>query len=302
MEDEYDKDENGGNMPIFTPELGRLKEKEMGQKNEDDEMDDNMPSEYSDSSEDKEDYLIRKTDSLIVAATAENDHSNLEVYIYDHKTSDLYVHHEILLSSYPLCIEWLSHWQGQNTNHVIVGTFLPEIEIWNLDSESVEPTAVLGCLQKSEDLKSGKLVNKFKKGGDTDVGTHTAAVMALSLNPIQNEYLASGSEDFTVRIWDLDDLKCKATFDQLHKDKVQAVKWNPQKDNILLTAGYDHRVNVVDVRDSNSNLQCKIPKSSQDLESAYWHSTLENYFTISTESGIVHGFDTRKMEAPVFNL
>jgi WD40 repeat protein len=44
--------------------------------------------------------------------------------------------------------------------------------------------------------------------------------MSLSLNPIQKEYLASGSEDNTVRIWDLDDLKCKATYDQLHKDKV----------------------------------------------------------------------------------
>ena len=49
-------------------------------------------------------------DSLIVAATAENDHSSLEVYLYDHKSSDLYVHHEILLGSYPLCIEWLSSW------------------------------------------------------------------------------------------------------------------------------------------------------------------------------------------------
>ena len=78
--------------------------------------------------------------------------------------------------------------------------------------------------------------------------------MSLSLNPIQKEYLASGSEDNTVRIWDLDDLKCKATYDQLHKDKVQVVKWNNIKDNILLTAGYDHRVNIVDVRDSGSNL------------------------------------------------
>jgi periodic tryptophan protein 1 len=47
---------------------------------------------------------------LIVAATAEADHSNLEVYIYDHKTSDLYVHHEIILGAYPLCLEWLSEW------------------------------------------------------------------------------------------------------------------------------------------------------------------------------------------------
>jgi periodic tryptophan protein 1 len=143
------------------------------------------------------------------------------------------------------------------------------------------------------------MVNKFK---NTDPGTHTAAVMSLSLNPIQNEYLASGSEDSTVRIWDLDDLKCKATYDQLHKDKVQAVRWNNCKDNILLTAGYDHRVNVIDVRDNSANLQSKIPKSSMDIESAFWHPTLEHNFAISTESGILHGFDTRKMEAPVFTI
>ncbi len=110
-------------MPIFTPELAKLKEKEMGGQDvemdlEDDidnqggaDMNDDFPSQYSDSSDEKEDYTIRKTDSLIVAATAENDHSTLEVYLYDHKSSDLYVHHEILLGSYPLCLEWLSTWQ-----------------------------------------------------------------------------------------------------------------------------------------------------------------------------------------------
>jgi periodic tryptophan protein 1 len=73
---------------------------------------DNYPDVLEDSEEEKEDYTIRKSDALIVAATAENDHSNLEVYIYDHKTSDLYVHHEIILSSYPLCMEWLGHLGG----------------------------------------------------------------------------------------------------------------------------------------------------------------------------------------------
>ncbi len=73
---------------------------------------DNYPNVLEDSEEEKEDYTIRKSDALIVAATAENDHSNLEVYVYDHKTSDLYVHHEIILSSYPLCLEWLGRLGG----------------------------------------------------------------------------------------------------------------------------------------------------------------------------------------------
>ena len=93
---------------------------------------------------------------------------------------------------------------------MIVGTFLPEIEIWNLDSENCEPTAVLGCLKKSEEQKRNQ--SKVFE----DIGTHTDAIMCLSLNPIQKEYLASGSADNTVRIWDLDDLSCKAVFSQLH--------------------------------------------------------------------------------------
>ncbi len=120
-----DLDSDSEDAPIFTPELAKLKAKEMGLEHvSDDDMDAEAPEDieeddgpkveypdaFSDSSEEKEDYTIRKTDSIIVAATAENDHSNLEVYIYEHETANLYVHHEIILSSYPLCMEWLSEW------------------------------------------------------------------------------------------------------------------------------------------------------------------------------------------------
>lgn len=124
-----------------------------------------------DSEEEKEDYTIRKSDSLIVAATAENDHSNLEVYIYDHKTSDLYVHHEIILSSYPLCMEWLHNLGGQKRNYMVVGTFLPEIEVWDLDREDCEPVFTLGGLpdsatQGKSKKKKKSIINKFNKAAE----------------------------------------------------------------------------------------------------------------------------------------
>ena len=196
--------------------------------------DDDYPSELEDSEDEKEDYTIRKSDSLIVAATAENDHSNLEVYVYDHKTSDMYVHHEIILSSYPLCMEWMHSYRGEKTNMIIVGTFLPEIEIWDINKEDCEPVAVLGHLP-GEDLKQKKkkVIKSFNNEKTLsappqhDESSHTDAVMSLSLNPFQLEYLASGSADCTVRIWDLEELTCKATFTNLHKNKVQLVRWNP---------------------------------------------------------------------------
>jgi len=116
--DDQESDE-ADDMPIFTSELAKLKEKELGKKAmDDDDMaddedlpempnNDEYPDEFSDSEEEKDDYTIRKSDSLIVAATAEDDFSNLEVYVYDHKTQDLYVHHEIILGAMPLCLEWL---------------------------------------------------------------------------------------------------------------------------------------------------------------------------------------------------
>mmetsp|Transcript_33252 Transcript_33252/g.50995 ORF Transcript_33252/g.50995 Transcript_33252/m.50995 type:complete len:211 (+) Transcript_33252:117-749(+) len=179
------EDSEDDNMPHMSSELEILKKneakkaaREAAAKEEDVHMDDDHPSQFSDSEEEKDDYLIRKSDSLIVAATAEGDHSNLEVYLYDHKTSDMYVHHEIILGAYPLCMEWMGHQAGQQVNNVIVGTFLPEIEIWDLNKESVEPAAILGNMEKGQ---SKKYVKKFKKG--EDIGTHTDAVMCLSLNP-----------------------------------------------------------------------------------------------------------------------
>ena len=145
-----DADTLGGNMPIFSSELDKMKEAIIAEDDGDEDFisDEGMPDAYSDSDEEKEDYTIRKSDNLIITATAEDDHSNLEVYLFDHKTSDLYVHHEIILGAYPICLEWLNKWQDKKSNFVIVGTFLPEIEIWNVDSEACEPAAVLGGKSK----------------------------------------------------------------------------------------------------------------------------------------------------------
>ena len=190
LEGEDDDEEDVDDAPIFTPELARLKAKEAGKElpdeDEDDaEMDaddeeggdknkgrDAYPDEFSDSEEEKEDYTIRKTDSILVAATAESDHSNLEIYIYEHEKANLYVHHEVILGAYPLCLEWIPKWQDNKANLIAVGTFLPEIEIWNLDSESCDPVCILGDVSVSEAAKEehnksqANLAKKYKKKGN----------------------------------------------------------------------------------------------------------------------------------------
>jgi periodic tryptophan protein 1 len=274
---------------------------------------DEYPDEFEDSEEEKEDYTIRKTDALIVAATAEDDHSNLEVYIYDHKTSDLYVHHEIILSSYPLCMEWLSTHRSERVNYVVVGTFLPEIEIWNLDKEDCEPIYTLGGLsqdQLKDKKKKKKTLSSLAKPEKVAIGshsetTHTDAVMSLSLNPFQSEYLASGSADNTVKIWDLEELQCKANLANLHKNKVQLVRWNLKNEQLLLTGGYDRVVNVVDVRErplGTASQKYRLKKEVKDLETGSWHPFSEHNFVLTTESGTVLGYDIRNPSASLFEF
>ena len=108
------------------------------------------------------------------------------MYVFEEATSSLYVHHDIMLSSFPLCLEWLPYAPGSlstggaKANYIIVGSFLPEIEIWNLDElNTLEPAFTLGGTIQAKQSK----IKKFKQPKTEYVpGSHTDAVMCLSLN------------------------------------------------------------------------------------------------------------------------
>ena len=62
---------------------------------------------------------------------------------------------------------------------------------------------------------------------------------------------------------------CKASYTDVHSDKVQVVRWNKVNEQVLLTGGYDGRVNVLDVRAPANNLATRLEKSIyKDIESA----------------------------------
>ena len=89
---------------------------------------------------------IRGTDNLIVAGHVEGDSSTLEVligsshldpilklqvYVYNDVEDALYVHHDILLPSFPLALEWLAFDPESDTRGslVAVGAMNPVIEV-----------------------------------------------------------------------------------------------------------------------------------------------------------------------------
>ena len=169
-----------------------------------------------------------------------------------------------MLSAFPIAIEWLntslqSIVEGTNSqkgNFAVVSTFLPEIEIWNLDqADAVEPEMVLGGEIISSKKKPKKFTNKAKKFKE---GSHTDSVLSLSINSSHKNILASGSSDCTLKVWDLSKAANIHTSNH-HQGKLSKVKWSPTDFSVIFTASEDGRIGVLDSRFPNDTLFHKMP-------------------------------------------
>jgi periodic tryptophan protein 1 len=241
------------------------------------------------SDDEREELQILQTDNLLLAARIEDELAHLEVYVYEDDADNLYVHHDIMLPAYPLCVEWLNAPAGRvtskredgNANFVAVGTMDPEIEIWDLDTvDSMYPNAILGqsvedsTKEKKKRQKKGKKPKKNK----TNDRYHVDAVLSLSANKHHRNLLASSSADATVKLWDLQTLECAKSYD-FHTDKVCTTAWHPSENSVLLTGSYDRTVVVSDIRVSSDT----VPRWSveSDVEAAKWDPHRPEIFYVS---------------------
>lgn len=118
-----------------------------------------------------EDDLIKPTDNLLLVGHVDDDASSLEVYVYNESENSFYVHHDFLLPSFPLCIEWLNYdpESKETGNLCAIGCIDPIITLWDLDiQDTLEPAIKLGS--------KGKRKKGIEKFG------HTDAVLDLSWN------------------------------------------------------------------------------------------------------------------------
>lgn len=263
-----------------------------------------------------DDLTIRSTDALIIAAKSGEDASMLEFHLLEDDPSDdeedgpyiphVYVHHDLVLPALPLCAAYTRLVVGEdNLNLVAVGMFTPGIDIWDVERvNNLEPLVSLGGYEGEEDLtgaaaaaaaargSSKKKKSKKKPKLRLREGSHKDAVMSLSWNIVQGEYLASGSADSTVKVWDIESAHCACTL-QHHTDKVQSVAFHPSNAETLLTGSFDKTVHVVDVRQQASVLQWAV---DTDVESCHWgrDPTSSELVIVATEDGYISMFDARK--------
>ncbi|KAJ8771343.1 hypothetical protein K2173_026520 [Erythroxylum novogranatense] len=276
-------DDEGEGIELFSTGLGDLYYPS-------NEMDPYLKDNDEDDSEELEDMTIRPKDSVIVCARNEDEFSHLEVWILEESDSselNMYVHHDIVLSAFPLCTEWLDcPLKGEDRgNFVAVGSMEPSIEIWDLDTiDEVQPSLVLGGTVENKKKKGKKMSTKYKEG------SHTDSVLGLAWNKQFRNILASSSADKQVKIWDIASGKCDITMEH-HTDKVQAVAWNHHEPQVLLSGSFDRSVVMKDGRiPSHPGFKWLV---TADVESLAWDPHNSHSFVASLEDGVVQGFDIR---------
>jgi periodic tryptophan protein 1 len=236
-----------------------------------------------------------------VIAKTEDEISQLEIYVYEESEENLYVHHDLMLPNFPLCLEWLDFPPTSNSspstnaasgfgNFIAVGTLDPEIEIWSLDViEAMYPASVLGRPDKTQahvpvPLGTGKKKKKKAKHRPAEKAYHVDAVLDMSWNKTQRNLFASASADRTVKLWDLsrdpsinDDGGGAIRSFEVHKDKVQAVKWNEKDPSVLLTGSYDRTVRTFDSRSPDTGVGAFV---GCDVEAVRWDPWEEHAFYV----------------------
>lgn len=293
-EDKGGKGNEGSGMGMF----GNVKSLAYHDSNADDPY--IIMQENEEEDEDKEELQILATDNMILAAKVEDEVAHLEVYVYEDEADNLYVHHDIMLPAIPLAVEWLDLPVGKSSverdsraNFVAVGTFDPDIEIWDLDTvDCLYPNAILGKggegnTEGVEDRKKKKKRKKLKVNDNY----HVDAVLSLAANRHHRNLLASSSADKTVKLWDLNTTMCAKSYAQ-HTDKVCSLAWHPKESTVLLSGSYDRTVVAADMRTPDA----KAPRwgVESDVENVRWDPHDPNFFYISTENGIIHYHDVRK--------
>lgn len=79
------------------------------------------------------------------------------------------------------------------------------------------------------------------------VKAHEDAVQCLAFHPKLETIVATGSQDKTIALWDLRNLKYKLHNLDSHKDSVMSLEWHPSNDAVLASSSYDRRILMWDV-------------------------------------------------------
>lgn len=327
--DTYDEEESKGSaMGAFS----NIKGLSFYRSNEEDPYI-TLKDDAEDEDDDREALEVLPSDNMLISAKTEDEVSLLEAHVYAIVNGDapegssLYVHHDLLLPSFPLCLESVEHTPASASssstrpagtkggNFLAVSTMEPEVEIWNMDViDGLVPDVVLGDRQATKDWEkeakkkgTGKKKRKIPAVRPRSAEYHVDSVLSVSWNQFVPNLLATSSADGTIKLWDLNaqpathgGLNAMRSF-EVHDDKVQSVAWNTsgvtgptaakggeQHRSVLASGGYDGKVNIFDVRLPSAVTSISV---SGEIEKLRWNPWRQGNLLVSLDSGLVMSYD-----------
>ena len=229
----------------------RVEKKALGSRMADIDAPEAFDDDEDEEPEDIDDLTAKADDAFLLVANTEDDHSSLELHCYNTGDGSLYVHHDITLPAFPLCVAWMDYAgdaAAQNAatqaalmsgaplrtavadaakhvgSYVAVGTFKPHIEIWNTDVlDPLEPTLVLRGASASS-AKGGEVPAARRKKGQTAAAAAAAAASSASSSSSSSSPSSGG-----------------------HTDAVMALAWNRTHRHLLASGSADTTVKIWDV-------------------------------------------------------
>ncbi|KAK5584472.1 hypothetical protein RB653_006084 [Dictyostelium firmibasis] len=99
-----------------------------------------------------------------------------------------------------------------------------------------DPTKFLPTLPKPQDLRP------FPSHEEIQFLGHKARVRSISISP-NGQWLASGSDDCTVKIWEVSSTRCVYSLEV--ESEVQTVAWNPNPLYNILGVGYSNKIIII---------------------------------------------------------
>lgn len=153
----------------------------------------------------------------------------------------------------------------------VVGTFLKEIEIWDLDlGDPIEPLQTL-------------------KG-------HSGSITSLKIHPFRNNVMASGCSAGEIRIWNTISL---TQVDILPKvpHEVHTIKWSPDTESVLAAHSGPKTIRFFDLKTSSQNSIADILLPCTEAETFEFGPKNSNSLFVGTSEGQIMQMDLRKLDS-----
>jgi len=247
--------------------------------------------EVASDSDEEEYHEVNSEDLVFLSTSCEDESCTLEMSVYSEEEGTVYIHHEVNLFAYPLCVEWLDGVKDGSNSFAAVGSIDHSINIWDMNVlETVHP--VLSLMEAKP--TTGKTKGKRRRRRTLHNTAHDDAVLGLHSSPFNNNVLVSASADETVKVWEISESKCVHSYHH-HSEKVQCAQWHPTEQAILLTAAFDERIAFLDVRDPSRTAMLPLPG---EVEAAIWNRHRPFECFVSTDKGNVVCFDVRRVANP----